>query len=208
VNDPAPGPHLAGVILGGCGAGTMVVVSRTRRPAGSAIGVFSTGDDAVPALDLLRVAGFPADEVAVLGKGVRRTNQTQGWIASGPDAGPFGDWGSLWRALTGWLDPGFAWLPGIGWVTAAGWLTRTLSAGATLAALAEFAVPQRELVGYVGDIKAERYLVLVRGDASSVSRARAMLESTSPMRVSAWPPTSDRASEKAEALGLRDGLAS
>jgi hypothetical protein len=186
----------------------MVAVPRTRRPAGSAIGVFSTGDDAVPALDLLRVAGFPGDEVAVLGKGVRRTNQTQGWIASGPDAGPFGDWGSLWRALTGWLDPGFAWLPGIGWVTAAGWLTRTLSAGATLAALAESAVPQGELVGYVGDIKADRYLVVVRGDASSVSRARAMLESASPMRVSAWPPVSGAASEKAEALGLRDGLAS
>jgi hypothetical protein len=186
----------------------MVAVPRTRRPAGSAIGVFSTGDDAVPALDLLRVAGFPGDEVAVLGKGVRRTNQTQGWIASGPDAGPFGDWGALWRALAGWLDPGFAWLPGIGWVTAAGWLTRTLAAGATLAALADLAVPQGELVGYVGDVKADRYLLVVRGDASSVARARAMLESAAPIRVSVWPPVAGPASEKAEALGLRDGLAS
>ena len=59
---------------------------------------------------------------------------------------------------------------------------------------------------YVGDVKADRYLVVVRGDASSVARARAMLESAAPIRVNAWPPSN--ASEKAEALGLRDGLAS
>ena len=196
------------MILGGRGAGTMVGMPESRGPVGSAIGVFSTGDDAVRALDMLRVSVYPGAEVAVVGKGVRRTNATQGWIVSGPESGLFGDWGSLWHALAGWLDLGFAWLPGIGWVAVAGWLARAFSTGATLAALADFSVPKGELVGYVADVKADRYLVVVRGEGASVSRARTILASTSPIRVNAWQPATGYGSEKAEALGLRDGLAS
>lgn len=152
----------------------------------STIGVYATSEDALSALQLLQKAGFDSDSVSVIGKGVKETRSAHGWVPQGDSAGTFGGWGALWGALTGWLPLGFVWLPGIGWVAAAGWLVMALAEagiGAGLGSLTSLSVPRGEISVYENELKADRYLVIVHGDAEPVERAHAILESATPLRV-------------------------
>jgi hypothetical protein len=155
----------------------------------SSIGVYSTSEDSLEAVQLLKTAGYSEENVSVIGKGVKETKEVHGWIPKGNKAGAFGGWGALWGALSGWLLLGFVWLPGIGWVAAAGWLVVTLAGagiGAGLGALTGLAVPKEEVPVYERELKADRYLVIVHGDAESVARAHTILESAKPVRVNSW----------------------
>jgi hypothetical protein len=155
----------------------------------STIGVYSTSDETLEAVDLLKMAGYGDENVSVLGKGVTETKKMHGWIPAGDKAGSFGGWGALWGALTGWLLLGFVWIPGIGWVAAAGWLVAALvgaGVGTGLGALVGLAVPKEEIPQYETELKADRYLVIVHGDAESIARAHSILESANPIRVNSW----------------------
>jgi hypothetical protein len=155
----------------------------------STIGVYSTTGDSLAAMKLLKAAGYGDENVSVIGKGVKETKDVHGWIPKGDKAGTFGGWGALFGALSGWLILGFVWLPGIGWVAAAGWLAITLAGagiGAGLGALTGLAVPKDAVSIYENELKADRYLVIVHGDAESVSRAHTILESGRPIRVNSW----------------------
>jgi len=155
----------------------------------STIAVYETSEESLEAVKQLKSAGFGEDDVSVIGKGVKETSTIHGWIPSGSKAGSFGGWGALWGALTGWLLLGFVWIPGIGWVAAAGWLVATLAGagiGAGLGALVGLAVPEDEIPVYEEDLKADRYLVVVHGDASTVERATDLLHSAGPIRVTSY----------------------
>ncbi|MEJ1230522.1 MAG: general stress protein [Galbitalea sp.] len=133
----------------------------------STIAVYPTSEEVLRAADLLRNAGYGDESVSIIGKGVKQSKEIQGWIPAGSRAGTFGEWGSLWGALTGWLLLGFVWIPGIGWVATAGWLVAALAGsgvGAGLGALSGLAVPGEEVAVYENELKADRYLVIVRGD--------------------------------------------
>lgn len=152
----------------------------------STIGVYATSEDALEVMELLKTAGYDQDSVSLIGKGVKETKAVHGWIPQGNKAGTFGGWGALWGALTGWLLLGFVWLPGIGWVAAAGWLVTTLAGagiGAGLGAITGLAVPAEEVPVYEDELKADRYLVIVHGSEDAVTRAHALLESATPLRV-------------------------
>jgi len=155
----------------------------------SAIAVYDDHDDALKALRALKDAGFDDQHVSVIGKGVKEQKKIHGWIPTGSEAGHFGAWGAFWGALTGWLLLGFVWLPGIGWVAAGGWLAATLlgaGLGAGMGALVGLGVPKDEIPQYETELKADRYLVVVHGEAASVNRAREVLEKSGPRRVSAY----------------------
>lgn len=159
------------------------------KVSNSTIGVYSTNHEALEAVQQLKKAGYHEDSVSIIGKGVKETKEVHGWIPSGSKAGSYGGWGALWGALSGWLLLGFVWLPGIGWVAAAGWLAATLlgaGLGAGLGALTGLAVPAKEVPVYENELKADRYLVIVHGDADSVARAQTILESARPIRVNTW----------------------
>jgi hypothetical protein len=167
-----------------------VTTSTTKtRTQNSTIGVYSTSGEALQAVELLKTADYGDENVSIIGKGVKETREVHGWIPSGDKAGTFGGWGALWGALTGWLILGFVWIPGIGWVAAAGWLVATLAGaglGAGLGALIGLAVPKEEVPAYENELKADRYLVIVHGDADTVSRAHSILVSANPIRVNSW----------------------
>jgi hypothetical protein len=167
----------------------MAASATDTKTQNSTIGVYATSHEALQAVELLKTAGYGDQNVSIVGKGVKETKQIHGWIPTGDKAGSFGGWGALWGALTGWLLLGFVWIPGIGWVAAAGWLVATLAGagiGAGLGALVGLAVPQDEVPLYEDELKADRYLVIVHGDADSVARAHTILESANPVRVNSW----------------------
>jgi len=152
----------------------------------STIGVYETNEEALEVMQLLKSEGFDQDAVSLIGKGVKETHTVHGWIPEGNKAGSYGGWGALWGALTGWLLLGFVWLPGIGWVAAAGWLVTTLAGagiGAGLGALTGLAVPADEVPAYEDELKADRYLVIVHGDAATVKKAHGILQNATPLRV-------------------------
>lgn len=161
----------------------------TTTASDSTVAVFATSDEALEAAKALKDGGYGEDVVSIVGKGVKDEKKVHGWIPSGNEAGAFGGWGALWGALTGWLLLGFVWLPGIGWVAAAGWLASTLvgaGIGAGLGALVGLAVPKEEIPEYEEDLKADRYLVIVHGDAATVDAAHRILGDASPVRVNRY----------------------
>ena len=166
-------------------AGTTV----DAKEQNSVIAVYNDHDEALKALQELKEAGFDDQHVSVIGKGVKEQRKIHGWIPQGSEAGHFGAWGAFWGALSGWLLLGFIWIPGIGWVAAGGWLAATLvgaGLGAGLGALMGLGVPKDEVPEYETELKADRYLVLVHGDAASVSRAQEVLQNSAPRRVNAY----------------------
>ena len=153
--------------------------------ANSTVGVFSSSEDAIVALKKLRDSGFSPSRVSVIGKGVKQTRDVHAWVPGSPEESA-GGWGELWEVLTGWLLLGFIWLPGVGWVAAAGWFAATIvgtGAGGGLAILVSIGVPQADIGGYETQLKADRYLVVVHGDAASVEQAHEILESARPFSV-------------------------
>lgn len=158
----------------------------TTTATDSTIGVYATSDAALSAAKALKDAGFGDDVVSVVGKGVKDDEKVHAWVPRGNQAGTYGGWGALWGALTGWLLLGFVWLPGIGWVAAAGWLASTLvgaGLGAGLGALIGLAVPEDEIPVYEDELRADRYLVIVHGDADTVDRAHTILEAADAISV-------------------------
>jgi hypothetical protein len=165
------------------------MATATKTAQNSTIGVYATNDEALVALKKLKDAGYSDDTVSVIGKGVKQVNEVHGWVPEGSKAGHYGAWGAFWGALSGWLLLGFVWIPGIGWIAAAGWLASMLvgaGIGAGLGALTGLAVPDDEIPVYESELKADRYLVIVHGDETSVERAHAILEGSDPIRVNRY----------------------
>lgn len=156
--------------------------------ANSTVGVFSSSEDAIVALRTLKDSGFPSSRVSVVGKGVNQTREVHAWVPGSGEQSS-GGWGALWDLLSGWLLLGFIWLPGVGWVAAAGWFAATTvetGSGGGLGLLASIAVPRADIAGYETQLKADRYLVVVHGDAASVERAHEIMEGAHPFRVTSY----------------------
>ena len=154
----------------------------------STVGVFSSSEQVIVALKKIKDSGYPASGVSVIGKGVNPTREVHAWVPGSAEESS-GGWSALWDALTGWLLLGFIWLPGVGWVAAAGWFAATIvgtGAGGGLGILASIAIPPADIEGYETQLKADRYLVLVHGDAASVERAHEILENAHPFRVTSY----------------------
>jgi hypothetical protein len=156
----------------------------------STVGVFATGEEAIVALRKMKDSGFAPSQVSVIGKGVRQPREVHAWVPGSAEERS-GGWGDLWEALSGWLLLGFIWLPGVGWVAAAGWFAATIvgtGAGGGLGILGSVGVPSTDTAGYETQLKADRYLVIVHGDADVVEQAHEILEHAHPYEVTSYGP--------------------
>jgi hypothetical protein len=156
----------------------------------STVGVFATGEEAILALQKMKDSGFESSRVSVIGKGVKQPRDVHAWVPGSTEERS-GGWSDLWEAISGWLLLGFIWLPGVGWVAAAGWFAATIvgtGAGGGLGILGTLGVPSTDIAGYETQLKADRYLVIVHGDAESVEQAHEILESAHPYHVTSYGP--------------------
>lgn len=154
----------------------------------------SLAEDAVKALQL---SGVDMKRLSIVGKDFHTEEHAVGFINAGDRmqfwAGRGAVWGGLWGTLFG---SAFFLLPAIGPLLVmgplVGWIAGALegaaigaAAGALGAALTSVGIPEDSVVKYELEVKAGRFLVLARGDAALIERAKAALATTNPSMLTA-----------------------
>jgi len=138
------------------------------------------------AVRLLRQAGFPMEDLSIIGKDFQAVEQPLGFVTTGTVAGAgakVGAWtGGLFGLLVG---AAFLILPGIGPVVIAGPLAAALlggvegalagaAVGGLTGALVGLGVSKDKAIRYQSQVKAGKFLVVLRGDAPQVERAKSL----------------------------------
>lgn len=152
------------------------------------VAVFTTMEEVTTALTALDEAGYPVDQLSVLGKDLESSTDIHGFVTTGDVArtgAGTGAWvGGIFGALTG---AAFLFVPGFGPLVVVGSLAATILAaaegailgagggGAIGAAVGHF-VAKRHIPKYVEHIQAGRHLLVAHGDDDQLATARQILD--------------------------------
>ena len=152
------------------------------------IGVYDTHAAAETAVRTLQRSGFDIKRLSIIGKGYRTEEHPVGFYTTGDRMKTWGGFGAFWGGLWGVLVGGaFFWVPGFGPLAAAGAIAHLLAGaleGAVLvggmsalgAALVSLGMTKEQAIRYERDLKADRYLLFVHGNASEIDAARGLLK--------------------------------
>ncbi len=161
----------------------------------TAVAVFPDHDAAEKAVKTLTAAGFAMKQLSVVGKGYHSQEKVVGFYTAGDRVKFWGSrgafWGGFWGLFFGAL---FLASPATGPVVVLGFLATIIISGienavltggvaALAAALYSIGVPKDSVIQYESDIKADGFLVMARGTAEEVARAKAVLGATNPSRL-------------------------
>ncbi|GAL08905.1 general stress protein [Photobacterium aphoticum] len=151
------------------------------------ITVVNTHAEAEAVIKTLQNAQFDVSNISILGKGYHSEENVAGFYNTGDRVKTWGTTGALWGGLWGALfGAGMFWLPGVGALMVAGPIVSTVvgaiegavvtgGLGAVGGALASIGIPKDSIVKYNAAIKADKYLVIVHGDAEAMVKAKAIL---------------------------------
>jgi uncharacterized membrane protein len=158
------------------------------------VAVFDRHEAADAAVRSLKDHGVDPDKIAVIGRGIHTDDRVVGFYNTGKQIKHWGAYGALWGGAWSWLLFGIFWIPGIGHVTAAGWIVFNLATaaggavlgggvGAIAAALSGVGVPDDVIPQYESALRADQYLIVVRGTADDVEAAKATLDTSDASQV-------------------------
>jgi hypothetical protein len=159
------------------------------------VAVFPDHQATDSAVKKLAEAGFDIKHLSVIGKGYHTDEKVEGFYNAGDRVKFWGKWGAFWGGLWGWLVGSlFITVPGVGGVVVLGYLAAiVISAieGAIVvgglsalgAALYSIGIPKNSVIAYESALKADQFLVVVRGTAEEAARAKAILETLKPSSV-------------------------
>ncbi|CAE6921628.1 hypothetical protein ACOMICROBIO_GDFFDHBD_02012 [Vibrio sp. B1REV9] len=151
------------------------------------ITIVNTHSEAENLVKMLKKEQYDVSKISILGKGYHSEEHVAGFYNTGDRVKNWGKtgafWGGVWGALFG---AGMFWLPGVGALMVAGPIVATVvgavegalvtgGAGAIGGALASIGIPKDSIVKYESAIKADKFLVLVHGDAEDIVKARTIL---------------------------------
>ncbi len=167
----------------------MVVATSSGGPMGggthTVVGVFADAGQAERALNGLKAAGFPPEQVSVVAKDRADTQQLaeHEMTGEGPTSGAVA--GGILGGLAGFVVGISAMVvPGIGPIVGAGILLSTLAGagigaatGGLIGALMGHGVPEEDARGYEAHVDAGRILLTVHGtDGAEAAQARAVFD--------------------------------
>ena len=150
----------------------------------SAIYVFNTHSDAEDAIRALGKSGFDVRKLSLIGKGYHSEEHPIGFYSTGDRIKSWGGIGAFWGGIWGLLvAPAVFVLPGLGVVAMAGPIVTTIVAaleGAVViggisavgGALSMIGASKDELIKYDTAVKADKFVLIVHGDAEDVLRAK------------------------------------
>lgn len=153
----------------------------------SAYFLFDSHAAAEDAIRTLGQSGFAMKTLSLVGKGFHSEEQPLGFYTTGDRIKVWGATGALWGSIWGLLlAPAVFLLPGLGLVGMAGPLVVALvgaleggvvfgGLSALGAALNQIGVPEDQVIKYEAALKADKYLLVVHGNALDQDRARAAL---------------------------------
>ena len=161
----------------------------------SVIAVFPDHKGAEAAVKKLASAGIEMKHLSVVGKGYHTDEKVVGFYNMGDRVKFWGASGAFWGGLWGWLLGGvMITTPVVGPVVVVGYIAAiVISAieGALVvgglsalgAALYSTGIPKDSIVAYETDLKADKFLVLARGPAEEMARAKTILATFKPARI-------------------------
>jgi uncharacterized membrane protein len=155
-----------------------------------AVAVYNTHSLAETGVKTLQRAGFEMTKISIIGRDYESEEQVRGYFNTGERMKFFGKLGAFWGALAGILfGAAFMLVPVVGQVVILGPLAATIvsglegavfvgAAGALAGALTAIGIPKDSVVRYDTALKANKFLLVVHGDAQEIKRAREILDGT------------------------------
>jgi len=149
--------------------------------------VFNTHVQAEEAIRSLGKSGFDMKKLSLIGKGYHSEEHPVGFYTVGDRMKSWGKtgafWGVIWSLLFG---PAVFFLPGLGLIAMAGPVVTILAGaleGAVVvggvsalgAALTQIGIPKNQVIQYETAIKADKYVLMVHGNAEEVAKVHAVL---------------------------------
>jgi len=165
------------------------------EPSQTVIAVYPTHAGAENAVRKIAASGFDMKSLSLVGKGYHTEEKVIGFYKAGDRIKFWGVNGAFWGGLWGLFFGGlFLTLPPLGPVIALGYVAAAaMSAveGAVVvgglsalgAALYSVGIPKDSILSYESAVRADGFLVMARGEADAVARAKAILGAESPSAI-------------------------
>lgn len=166
-----------------------------------AVAVYDTHTQAEDAVHKLAKSGFDLKSISILGKDYHSEEHVVGYLNAGDRAKFFGKLGAFWGGLAGILFGSILmFVPVVGHIVVLGPLAATIAGGlqgavlggglsALVGALTSLGVPKDSVLRYETALKADKFLVIVHGDADVIRRAHEVLTAAGSTDVQAHSAT-------------------
>ena len=153
----------------------------------SAVGVFTSHQDAENAVKELQKAGYKMNKLSVVGKDYHSEENVIGYYNTGDRMATWGKFGLFWGWIWGLLfGSAFFLIPGIGPVMVGGplvsWILGALemsvvTGGLTAVggALASIGIPKDSVIRYETALKADKFVLIIHGTLKEVEDAKNIL---------------------------------
>jgi uncharacterized membrane protein len=155
-----------------------------------AVAVYDHHSQAEDAVKALQRAGFDMKKISIIGRDYHSEEHVVGFLNAGDRAKVFGKWGAFWGGLIGVLfGSAMMFVPLVGHVIILGPLAATLVSGlegavlaggisALAGALMSIGIPKDSVLRYETALKADKFMLVVHGDAKQIEQARELLKSS------------------------------
>lgn len=155
-----------------------------------AVAIFDMHVQAEEAVKTMQLAGFDMKKISIIGRDYHTEEHVVGFLNAGDRAKIFGKMGAFWGALMGILfGSAMMFIPVVGHVIVLGPLAATLFGGlegavlvggvsALAGALMAVGIPKDSVLRYETALKADKFMLVVHGDAQEIMHARELLKTS------------------------------
>ncbi|HQR20595.1 MAG TPA: DUF1269 domain-containing protein [Burkholderiaceae bacterium] len=155
-----------------------------------AVAVYDLHTQAETAVKALQRAGFDMKKISIIGKDYETDEHVVGFLNAGDRAKVFGKWGAFWGGLMGILfGSAVMFVPVVGHLIVLGPLAAMLFGGlqgavvvgglsALAGALMSIGIPKDSVLRYETALKANKFMLIVHGDAQEIKRAHELLKAS------------------------------
>lgn len=161
----------------------------------SVVAVYHTHGEAEQAVKKLQHAGVDMHALSIVARDFHTDEQVVGYYNAGDRMKRWGKTGAFWGGFWGLLfGSAFFAIPGLGPLLVAGplvaWIVGALEGAAVVgglsalgAGLFSMGIPKDSVLQYEAAVKSDKFLLIVNGTASDVSKAREILDVTQPAHL-------------------------
>jgi uncharacterized membrane protein len=155
-----------------------------------AVAIYDSHGQAEEAVKALQRAGFDMKKISIIGRDYHTEEHVVGFLNAGDRAKVFGKLGAFWGGLVGLLfGSALMFVPVVGHVVVLGPLAATLFSGlegaalvggvsALVGALMAVGIPRDSVLRYETALKADKFMLVVHGDAQQIERAHELLKTS------------------------------
>ena len=155
-----------------------------------AVAVYDLHSQAETSVKALQRAGFDMKKISIIGRDYHSEEHVIGFLNAGDRAMMFGKLGAFWGGLMGVLfGSAMMFVPVVGHVIVLGPLAAAIFSGvqgavlvggisALAGALMAVGIPKDSVLRYETALKADKFMLVVHGDAQEIMRAQELLKTS------------------------------